>query len=318
MREAAEKLSKRRQETESLQEKFEDIESIPTGNTVKEGFLTKEIGKTAPEKVAGIDGGIQKRRYSMGDVVLVRAVAAVFSFSDGRIKSSEYIPGKSPEPEFHVLDSEDSQGLEEKAESLRVKEESSKAVEALGKAETVLMDGSVVPSYLREDEGLQNYSELFEKAGKGQLVGVVEDSHGGKQTSLLEKKLGIELGKRRDTAVMDAVLSEGERSFVRKYSDSPVEHPVLQKLDEKEVNRIHTFYVKLSEDDRPLRIDFYGNENDADRIASTLNFLKASKRYTVPTPIIEADKRAKIPDKHIQRLENRFSPMRRRRDRRSF
>jgi len=51
--------------------------------------------------------------------------------------------------------------------------------------------------------------------------------------------------------------------------------------------------VKLSENDLPLRIDYFGDPEDADEIAGNLLALKSSDNYTVPSPIVEADKRAK-------------------------
>lgn len=316
IREASEKLSQQEDGLDKLSSKFEDIDSIETGSNIKESFMSKKLEKRTPKTVAGIDGGIVKKRYSSGDVVATRAVAAVFSFESEL--EVDYIPSKSPEPDFQVFSAHEADSLDRNAESERLKAETGAMLKAVEEAETVLIDGSVVPSYLEDDHVLENYQELFEGASKGQLVGVVEDSYGLKMASILEDKLGIEIGDVRDTLLMDAILEEGERSFVRRYSTSPVEHPVLKKLDDPHVNRLHTFYVKLSEHDLPLRIDYYGDEYDADRIAGVLMALKSSKRYTIPSPIVEADKRAKIPEKYIKRLEKRFSPSVKRRDRRSF
>jgi hypothetical protein len=225
---------------------------------------------------------------------------------------------KSPEPNFEVFDADEADSLDRNAESERLKHETSKIISVMNRTKHVLIDGSIVPSYLEDDKVLQNYTKMFENADSGQLVGVVEDSYGKKMTSLLEDKLGLELGNIRDTLLMDAVLGKKERSFVRRYSTSPVEHPVLNKLEDRHVNKIHTFYVKLSENDLPLRIDYFGDPEDADEIAGNLLALKSSDNYTVPSPIVEADKRAKIPENYLKRLEKRFNPDFRRRDRRSF
>lgn len=314
LEEAAEKLSSMG-ETGYLEEKFSGIESIDKGPTVRESVFKKGIEGKAPGKVAGVDGGLVKKRYASGDLVAARAVAAVFSFPG---PEADYLPSRQPEPDFEVYQSGDSRGLEKQAETSRVSAEVGVAIQAANEAGTVLMDGSIVPSYLEDETVLESYRELFERAGGGGLVGVVEDSHGLKLSDIMEDRLGLEIGDVRDTVLMDAILDEGERSFVRKYSDSPVEHPVLKKLPQEQANRINTFYVKLSSRDAPLRIDYYGGVEHADEIAGILMSLKSSESYTVPSPVVEADKRAKIPEKYLKRLEKRFSPGLRRRDRRSF
>ncbi len=315
--EAAEKLASKEYKREKLAEKFQCIEGIETDATVREGFLKKKIeGEERPEQATGIDGGLVKKRYSSGDVVGVRAVAASFNCSSPL--EVNYIPSKSPEPEFHVFDADDSDSLQRNAETERLRAETEVILKALDSQGIVLVDGSVVPSYLESEEVLENYNRIFETAEPGKLIGVVEDSYGLKMAGILEEKLGLELGEIRDTLLMDAVLEEGERSFVRRYSDSPAEHPVLKKLEDRHVTELQTFYVKLSSKDLPLRIDYYGSPEDADRIARKLLSLKSSERYTVPSPIVEADKRAKIPENYLKRLEKRFSPSVRRRDRRMF
>ncbi len=316
IREAAEKLSKQDSRLEELEEKFRDIDSIEEDATVKEGFLSKEVEEVAPGTVAGVDGGLLKRRYASGDVVAVRAVAAIFDY--GGSLEVDYIPSRNPEPDFRVFEAEDSRSLERNAEARRIEREIDTVDRSLDLSDIVLLDGSVVPSYLEDSEVIDQYSEVFEKAGSGKFVGVVEDSYGLKLSRMLEEKLGVEIGDIRDTVLMDAILDERERSFVRRYSDSPAEHPVLQELEDRHVNRINTFYVKLSERDLPLRIDFYGDPGEADRISGLLLSMKASVRYTVPAPVLEADKRAKIPEKYLSRLEKRFSPGLKRRDRRAF
>lgn len=314
--EAAQKLDEKAERTERLSKHFEGINGIEHDSNVKESFLSKQIEEKDPQKVAGIDGGLLRKRYASADIVAVRAVAAVFSFENSL--SAEYFPSKNPEPEFYVFDQQDNDGLERNAEQKRLESETSVCLKVLNQADTVLMDGSIVPSYLPDEDTVERYDQLFEKAENGQLVGVVEDSHGLKMAKLLEEKLGLDIGPVADTQLMDAVLEPGERSFVRRYSDSPVEHPVLQKLEDEKANMLKTFYVKLSDRDLPLRIDYFGTKEKADKIAGILLSLKSSESYTVPSPVLEADKRAKIPEKYLKRLEKRFSPDERRRDRRPF
>jgi hypothetical protein len=318
LREAAEKLSKKEKKTVDLEQKFSDIVTIETGSVVQEEKLRHDVTEKTPGKVAGVDGGLVRKRYSSADVIAVRAVASIFSFGDSGLEKADYLPGKSPEPDFHVFDPQDQEGLDRKAETERLKAETEIALNAQEESDHVFMDGSVVPSYSKSQKVLNNYSRLFSNAEPGALVGVVEDSYGTSLTDMMSDKTGIELGNIRDTVLMDSILSEGERSFVRKYSKGPAEHPVMKKMSPDYVNLIHTFYVKLSSKDLPLRIDYFGEPEDADEIAGILMSLKSSERYTAPSPVLEADRKAKISENYIKRLEKRFSPREKRRERRSI
>ncbi len=316
LEDAARKLSEA--ETGGLDGKFEDVDSIETDATVKESFLSREVEKVEPGTVAGVDGGLLKKRYSAGDVIVTRAVAAVFSFREGGLEDTGYLPAPSPEPEFHVPPVGDAESLDRRADAERIDAEVSVALKAVETADTVFMDGSLVPGYAVPGDVAELYTRLFEEVEEGCLVGVVEDSYGLKLASVLESRLGLDIGKVRDTVIADHLLEERERTFVRRYSSSPVEHPVLGKLEDRHVNLLNTFYVKLSSKDIPLRIDYYGGEEHADRIAGLLLALKSSETYTVPSPVLEADKRAKISEEYLKRLERRFDPARVRRDRRAF
>ncbi|PSG99668.1 MAG: hypothetical protein BRC28_03550 [Nanohaloarchaea archaeon SW_4_43_9] len=318
LREAAEQLSQKEGENTDLEEKFSDMDTIEKDSVVQEEKLRHEVEPKAPGKAAGIDGGLIRKRYSYADVVAVRAVSAVFSFNSSGLEKADYLPGKSPEPEFHVFDPQDQEGLDRKAEAERLKAETEIALHSQKETDKVFMDGSVIPSYSQDEKVLENYNRLFSNAEPGSLIGVVEDSYGTSLTDILEEKTGLELGNIRDTLLMDAILSEGERSFVRKYSKGPAEHPVLKKLHSNHVNKLYTFYVRLSSKDIPLRIDYYGNPDNADQIAGELMALKSSECYTVPSPVLEADRKAKVPGKYLKRLEKRFSPSLKRRERRNL
>lgn len=315
IREAAEKLQTRNERTNELSEELKEID-IQKGKVIKESFLSKKVEALKPGKVAGVDGGVQQQSYSAGDIAVIRAVATVFDF-EGEL-SVEYLPEKKPEPEFFVFDSEDADSMGRNVESKRVELELGRAKEALDKADRVFMDGSIVPNYAESDEIIDNLNDIIESSEQGQLVGVVEDSYGLKLSSILEDRTDIEIGKIRDTRLMDSILEPGERSFVRKYSSSPVEHPVLQEIDDREANLFFTFYLKISEDDLPLRIDYYGRPEDADRIAGELMSLASSESYTVPSPVLEADRCAKISVNYIDKLESRFLPDPKRRNLRPF
>lgn len=316
LEQVVEQISSMEEREEQLEQKFSEIDSIEKDQQVLETQLQYDIKeKPVSGTFAGIDGGIVKKRYSRGDVVAVRAVAALFSFQKSSIEASNYIPGRSVDPEYHFIRPGDNNDFQKKCEELRIGAESDVAVKSAKEADIVFMDGSIVPGY---EPSASSFERLIESSEKGRLVGVVEDSYGLKLSKLLSEKTGIDVGEVRDTVLMDSILSKAERSFVRRYSKGPAEHPVIGNLDQEKASEILTFYVKLSEKDLPLRIDYYGDVKDADRIASVLMAIKSSDTYTVPSPVLEADRRAKISKEKMLQFDRRFKPKEKRRDRRTF
>ncbi|MDY6770111.1 MAG: hypothetical protein SVU88_04005 [Candidatus Nanohaloarchaea archaeon] len=49
--------------------------------------------------VGGVDGGLAQESLHGMDVVLTRAVAAVFDYADGELSAADYHPSKNPSPD---------------------------------------------------------------------------------------------------------------------------------------------------------------------------------------------------------------------------
>jgi hypothetical protein len=96
------------------------------------------------------------------------------------------------------------------------------------------------------------------------------------------------------------VLKKGERTTSFYYA-SPLGFFSNQFSKEFNLREFASFYIKLSEFDSPLRVDFLNDKKDAaDRISSILSCLTVSEEYSMPSVLIEADIRARLSEKNLE------------------
>lgn len=181
--------------------------------------------------------------------------------------------------------------------------------------------GSVV--YEKFQEVLSLYKQLYNKARKKRttLVGVVKDSRSSRVTSMLgdilphilrepaifEMMQGVDyrwlLKISRDCDILDTFLEEGERSFIFRYSSELQNNPNALPDDFGSwATSIWVTYLKTARNDLPLRIEIL-TEDDASKenilrvdkaLAALLPLSWQHPEYGIPTPILEADTRARI------------------------
>ena len=180
--------------------------------------------------------------------------------------------------------------------------------------------GSVV--YEKFQEVLSLYRQLYNKTRvKGTtLVGIVKDSRSSRVTSILgdilphimrdpaifEMMQGVDyrwlLKISRDCDILDTFLNEGERSFVFKYSSElqNTSNPLPDDLTSW-ASSIWVTYLKTARDDLPLRIEILADPDSVDDVwkidkalAAILPLSWQHPEYGIPTPILEADTRARI------------------------
>jgi hypothetical protein len=180
--------------------------------------------------------------------------------------------------------------------------------------------GSIV--YEKFQEVLALYKQLYNKARKKQtiLVGIVKDSrstrvsatmgeilpHIVRKPDIFEMMQGVDyrwlLKISRDCDLLDTFLEEGERSFVFRYS-SELQLNTNNLSDDLSswAPSIWVTYVKTARDDLPLRIEYLSDDEDdidiakIDKALSVILPLSSQHpEYGIPTPILEADARAKI------------------------
>ncbi len=286
------------------------------------------------ECIAGIDSGfVGKSLYSL-DIVLVRARAAIFTYSNNKLKKADYFPEFSSFPEPIVSSLALEKGELSTNKSLhRLKKEINLAKEVIEKfsPKYCFLDGSIVPQHADKPranskmqpfylEIIKCFESLFETAErkKCDLIACVEDSRGTRFKSILKEFLLDKfpvlsgLNECYDSTILNYLLKEGERSFAFPYASSVKMHPVLNDFDEKWASMVHALYLKPSALDRPLRIEFLSQEKDlaerAQRLSAVTMALSSMHRsYAYPSVLIEADLRAKLKPEEINVVCDKIS-----------
>jgi hypothetical protein len=274
-------------------------------------------------KIGGIDGGLVKKSFQGIDLMLLRAIAVIFSYSQNKLKV-EYYPNAFPslEPKiiidpFSELEFEINSNIERQIVEINIAKE---AVEKFD-LDFLFLNGSIIPHYTFTPEKnsllfesyrrmLDSYRELFDVVAKNKVIlaGVVEDSRGTRFCEIIAQKLKekltpelkLLLNKTKDANLLSYALKFKERTLTFSYSSNPNKHPILREFS-KFANQVKTFYLKTAEFDRPIRVDFLSDKgNKADEIASVLLALAGHSSYGIPSVLIEADQRAKLSEKDLE------------------
>jgi len=317
------KLAERVSETESKRKRFAGFLRDINPET---GIITKlEPDPLDDVKIVGIDGGISKKSLHGFDFMLVRAAGAFFHYRNGGLHNVDYFPSKLPMPKPFIMEALSDLDWAHSAAIERQDMEIMTAIKCIDKfqPDILLLDGSVVPHYserpakssavyARYSEMLDNYNRLYSKATKTGtiLAGVIEDSRGmmfcnmikSDVLSKVEHSVVTELihilDKTRDTNMLFWALERGERSLVFPYSSRPEEHPVLKEMPAF-MDKIHSFYLKTAEHDRPVRVDVT-DKDQIDKLASILLSISGQHSgYGIPVPLIEADNIVKLSDNEM-------------------
>lgn len=308
-----------------------DLDAVASDAFVEDGFIREvEPADVDGRTVAGVDGGVIQKEFHGVDVVLTRAVAAVFSYREESLDASSYLPDADPRPEITYIESPlDRQEFNLSTSLLRLQREIEAARSALDQdPEVLLLDGSIVPQYTdRPAEGSRSrefyddligaYRELFDEARERGvlLAGVIEDSRG---TRLCEELAGQEflaeeardvLATTQDTNMLQYFLKHGQRTPVMRYTEEYEKHPTLQDIGEVG-GEVYNFYLRTAEHDRPVRVDFLAPDDPsatADELASILLPLCSfSSTYGIPSVLVEADQRAKLSQQDLELFESRL------------
>ncbi|KUO40600.1 MAG: hypothetical protein AVW06_02335 [Hadesarchaea archaeon DG-33-1] len=310
---------------------------------VMEPSFIKAVERDGLENVvvAGIDGGVLSQQLHGLDLILVRAVAAIFHYSGGELSAAEYSPGSVPSPRLisatEPLDARELEliiGVERQLAELKL------AVQALRtkSPDVLLLDGSIVSQYVdRFSHGsrltklygklMDAFSELYRSCTETgvPLAGVVKDSRSARFIDIFRRKVlpslegGLPsdealtfsknmeiLNNSRDTVLLDHVLNVGERSFTFSYAGNPAS--ALRDLDGWG-SKIFAFYLKTVPYDRPLRVEFLdlnvGQSRIADRIASLVYALSAHHAaFGLPSVLIEADVCARLSEEDLDMVRD--------------
>ncbi len=266
-------------------------------------------------RMGAVDGGLANFSLHGFDIVLIRSVGVIYTYDRGHLKGVEYYPHPAPMPQVLVFDLP----LEEEAVPIlhtlaRVSSELSTARELVEKADVVLLDGSLLPSWTQKPRDGGEASRLYEQVvdlyrdllerGTGKLIGVIKDSRGARFLRFLGEEAFS-----RDTAWLSYVLEEGEMTVPFPYADDPLSRPTLKDIGDI-VSNVFVFYMRPSALDRPVRIEFVSKnpERDAEDIAGILLPLCSKNRsFAIPPPLVEADLRARIPKALSEDIKTRIA-----------
>lgn len=318
-------------------------------NCIETEFITKiSSARLDGLKIAGIDGGLIRKRFRSMDLLLTRGIAVIFSFNPSGGPQVDFYPDAFPEPKAKlVMLSMSGPELDQLASLERIAEELRVTLSAIDEfhIDIVLMDGSLFyhprdrpPAGSVADEKFQEvlalYRQLYNKIAKkrAMLVGIVKDSrstrvvntlgdifpHILRNPSLFEKMQGIDyrwLFKiSRDSDLLDTFLEEGERTFAFRYTSELQQNTnSLQNDLSPWASSIWVTYLKTARDDLPLRIEVMvksdGEEgiNQLNRTLSAILPLSCQHpEYGLPSPIVEADARARISNNEARLVVDRL------------
>ncbi|HNV00979.1 MAG TPA: DNA double-strand break repair nuclease NurA [archaeon] len=285
--------------------------------------------------VSGVDSGFVSKKLSFFDIVLVRTAGVVFSFENGVLKKTDYYPAPVSFPTPLPL----KLGLESDEENQsvsfeRLKQEIKLNIEIIKKYGPAFsfIDGSIVPQYQdkpRKDSQINDdyktvielFEELYKTAEENNcvLISTVEDSRGSRFKQILQEEIipsqnisRVDLKNCFDISLLDHFLLPKERTFAFSYTKDILSHPILKDFSTEWSKSVFVFYIKVSEFDNPLRVEFLcKNKNDlinlANKISSVVFSLSSlHKEYSYPSVLIEADLRAKLTDTDISLVYDRL------------
>ncbi len=292
-----------------------------------------------------MDGGVLSKPLHGLDLILVRAVVAIFDYRDGRLENTHYHPNEMPVPELiNIHEPLDTRELEVLVGMKRqlTELERAKEVAADGGIDALMLDGSVVPQYSSHvsDERtrelyrklIDSFTEVYRTCEERDvlLMGAIKDSRSTRLVNVFRNKVLPEfmegtdlpypdvssvdetrnvLQSSRDTAFLDYLLEAGERTFTFKYAQAPAN--LLEDLGDWRKS-IHAFYVKPAPYDRPVRVEFVSGLDEVvervDKIASLVNTLSSGhEACALPSVLIEADARARLAEEEIGMLRDNIA-----------
>lgn len=293
-----------------------------TSEEFLDGAMIKELAAIPINgNVCAIDSGLLSHSMHGVDILLLRTVAVNLLYNNSELVSCSYYPSKVPLTELEVKTALDEHESSVWYSIVRLKNEISMVISAIENFSpfALLLDGSILPlakdrpsndSAIFEDYHalISLYKKLYSLCReKGiLLIGVIKDSRGRRFVEVI-KNINC-----NDSAFLDHLLNKGERTSVMRYANA--RQPVLKDLEEF-ANNIYVSYMKVSDNDTPLRIEFLNFDNNFDRTLSVAYSLSAiSDNYAYPAALTEADLCAALDGYELERLKHslfEFKPMRR-------
>jgi hypothetical protein len=319
--------------------KEKDIFDLVPRDVVLDVFEKKLAYAISPAKleglkVAAVDGGMISRTLHGVDLMLIRAVAAIFAYgSEGRVQV-EYFPKEYPPPSIvSNLEPLSRSDFEVSASLERLIAEIKVAIDCQMRhpMDILILDGALLPLasdrpsssslFKKYENVIKSYEKLYKVSSDNGilLVGVVKDSRSTRFIQILSRLSPLFIDKvkelkdllsfdyrrviqrSRDTEFLYRFLDVGERTTVLKYVESSEKYAPLRDLRPEWAERLHIFYFKPVELDTPLRIEYLSDEPNTlnskivQKIASLIYSLSChNAEFGLPSVQIEAHYQAKL------------------------
>ena len=284
-------------------------------------------------KASGVDSGFVSKQLNFANITIIKESGVFFDYQDGELKDYKYFPNMYNLPKPYLSSS--SLELEEimwntSISRLEKELEVSSLILGQTKPNIHFFDGSLVPQYINKptkdcpqkkkyehliSRFLSVYKETKEK--NIFLVGCIEDCRANRFFSILkteifnDQEIDFELF---DAFVVFSLLEKNQRTGVFKYSKDPKSHPILADFPEEIRDNLYCCYLKLSDNDYPLRIEFvyykdfgFSLKEYTDRIVTMISNISAfNPKYTYPSVLIEADIRSRLTLQEIDLITNKI------------
>lgn len=251
--------------------------------------------------LCAVDAGIHSEFFHGVDFVVSRTSSVLFLYDKNNLQSVSYMPSKFPRMKISAKTGLDDHETSVFKSLKRLNEEISLAIKSIEskKPRVLLIDGSLLPlasdrpadgSSLLNDyiEVAKLYSSLFKAAGENNclLIGITKDSRGKRFIDLLGNE---KCRQTSDSFFLDFLLKPGERTCAIAYHKESGKSPMLKDIGAA-VDSVSIFYLKSSEHDRPMRVEFLNGSRSIDEVASLVYSLSMiNSSYAYPAALIEVD-----------------------------
>jgi len=286
-------------------------------------------------KVAGVDSGFVSKQLNFANITIIKECGMFFDYQNGELKDYKYFPKMYNLPKPYLSSS--SLELEEimwNTSISRLEKELEISSLILGQTEKtldlILFDGSIIPQYINKptkdcpqkkkyEHLLSRFLEVYKEARNKKifLAGTIEDCRANRFFSILkdeifnDQNLDFELF---DAFLVFSLVSKNQRTCVFKYSKDLKSHPILSDFPEEIRDNLYCCYLKLSDNDYPLRLEFvYYKEfglslkDYTDKLVKMVSEISSfNQKYTYPSVLIEADIRSRLTVQEIDLITNKI------------
>jgi len=283
--------------------------------------------------VSGVDSGFVSKQLNFANITIIKEAGIFFDYKKGELKDYKYFPNMYNLPKPYLSSS--SLELEEimwNTSISRLEKEIELSSLILGQttSQLHLLDGSIIPQYINKptkecpqkkkyENLLSKFLSLYQKAKEKKiyLAGTIEDSRANRFFTILkdeifnDQNLDFELF---DSFVVFSLLDKNQRTGVFRYSKDSKAHPILADFPEEIRENLYCCYLKLSNDDYPLRVEFVyykdfglSLKEYTDTVVKMIANLSAfNPKYTYPSVLIEADLRSRLTIQEIDLITNKI------------